>query len=100
MVWSMIAALLRLSGLAWSLGDPGTGPQAVLGLAAVAVAGLAVLFVSRSSAARCAGGSAPTLVRALSLCRRASRAAHMRLRDPGAAGRPRPRAPSAAVTAA
>ncbi|MBC6459814.1 hypothetical protein HKK72_18260 [Actinomadura sp. HBU206391] len=96
----MIAALLRLSGLAWSLTDPVTAPHTVLGLAAIAVTGLVVLLASRSAAARRAGGSAPTLVRALSLRRRASRTGRMRLRDPGAAGRPRPRAPSAAATAA
>ncbi|MFB6723102.1 DUF6412 domain-containing protein [Kribbella sp. NPDC056345] len=50
---------------------------------------LAVLVVARSSAPT----PAPLLARAASVRDRAERTAFLRLRDPDAAGRPRPRAP-------
>ncbi|MCE7002710.1 DUF6412 domain-containing protein [Kibdelosporangium philippinense] len=44
--------------------------------------------------------AAPARVRAISLRERARQSVFLRLRDPDAAGRPRPRAPGAALAAA
>lgn len=95
-----IAATLWLSGVLWSLWDTGTNPAALLGVAAVAVTGLAVLTITRAlTVRRPGGGTGPVTARATALRRRAHGMRLPRLRDPDAAGRPRPRAPSAALAA-
>jgi hypothetical protein len=84
--------LLRYGGVAWLLGllllhaDPGS---ALVGVAA-AVAGALLLRLLRVVPAGAAGTLPGPVLRALS----ASTATHPQ-RDPDAAGRPRPRAPSA-----
>jgi hypothetical protein len=77
-------------------GDPGllvdAGLLAVVAVAVVAVVAFAALLArqtARPVAALHAGG------RAVGVRHRAMRAAYLRQRDPDAAGRPRPRAPSA-----
>ena len=91
MRWSLGSAL---AGLGVLIGQRPDARTAVLAFAAIALVALAALAV-RSAAAACAGAAAPALVRGRSLRRQAARTAYLRLRDPAAPGRPRPRAPSA-----
>jgi uncharacterized protein DUF6412 len=70
-----------------------------LDLAAVLTAGLAALAVTVALHVRLPA-TAPVHVWAVSLRDRARHTAFLRLRDPDAAGRTRPRAPSAAHAAA
>jgi hypothetical protein len=100
MLWPLITALLRVFDLAGIIADVVSGPEAVLALTAVAVAGLTLLVVRRTLTARHDGDSSPVQAQALSLRRRASRATYVRLRDPDAAGNPRPRAPAMVAVAA
>ncbi|HEY0473548.1 MAG TPA: DUF6412 domain-containing protein [Kribbella sp.] len=77
----------------WTLAMPALGPDS--GLLAVAVlTAAAVLFalvlLSQASTAR---PTSPLLARATALRERSRQAAYLPLRDPDAAGRPRPRAP-------
>ncbi|ALG11229.1 DUF6412 domain-containing protein [Kibdelosporangium phytohabitans] len=67
-------------------------------LATALTAGMALLLTIR--VALPAPTSAPAGVRAVSLRERARRSVCLRLRDPDASGRPRPRAPGAAPAAA
>jgi len=74
-------------------------PAGVVGIATVAVAGvLLTLLVSQTIDADPLRST--VRVRAIALRERARHSAHLRLRDPDAPGRTRPRAPGAAVTAA
>jgi hypothetical protein len=78
----------------FALALPALGPES--GLLAVAVltaaaALFAVLLVSRAAASR--PTAAPLLARATALRESTRKAAFLPLRDPDAAGRPRPRAP-------
>ncbi|QNE17366.1 hypothetical protein F1D05_04825 [Kribbella qitaiheensis] len=83
----------------WTPAMPALGPTVNIytgGLLAVAVltaaaALFAVLLVSRAAASRPA--TAPLLARATALRESTRKAAFLPLRDPDAAGRPRPRAP-------
>lgn len=70
--------------------------------AMLAAAALAAVFVLLSSVARVSRAAAalPLLRRACALREKSWRAAFTRQRDPDAAGRARPRAPSAAPAAA
>jgi hypothetical protein len=70
--------------------NPLTAALAVAGLAAVAVVVLVQLVP----------GAAPAQVRTVGLRERSRQAAFLRLRDPDAPGRPRPRAPGSRSTAA
>ncbi|WP_112247492.1 DUF6412 domain-containing protein [Kribbella monticola] len=82
-----------LAGI-WTLAIPALGPDSGLLAAAVltaAAALFAVLLVSRAAASR--PTAAPLLARATALRESTRKAAYLPLRDPGAAGRPRPRAP-------
>ncbi len=69
-------------------------------LALATIAGLLALGVRTAIAARRQHTPSATGVRAIALRSRARRSVFLRLRDPDAAGRPRPRAPSTAVAAA
>jgi Family of unknown function (DUF6412) len=87
-----VAALIA----GWHAADALTPSAVLLAAAALAVAGLVALACRRP---------APHLVPdtpagSRALRERAQRATFIRLRDPGAAGRPRPRAPSALTGAA
>ncbi|ONI86499.1 hypothetical protein ALI144C_11385 [Actinosynnema sp. ALI-1.44] len=66
-------------------------------LATALTAGIALLLTIRVLPAPTGG---PAGIRAVSLRERARRSVFLRLRDPDAAGRPRPRAPGAARAAA
>lgn len=100
MLWPLITAMSRVLGVAGGLTDAFSGPGTVLVLTAAAVAGLGLLLVRRALTARHGDDPSSVHLRALTFRRRTSRAVYVRLRDPGAAGRPRPRAPSAVPSAA
>jgi Family of unknown function (DUF6412) len=85
----------------WQLsGHPQMASAGVLAMAALALAGalLAVLAHTRLPGSAVTAG--PLLRRAVALRRKSWGAAFQRQRDPDAAGRARPRAPSAAPAAA
>jgi hypothetical protein len=86
-----LAGLLSLGGLAAAVASP----RDLLALTAMVLVGLALTLLAYRAGGPC------TVVpgRAVSLRQRARGAAFQRLRDPDAAGRPRPRAPSAAPAA-
>jgi Family of unknown function (DUF6412) len=103
-----VAALLRVLGIAsvelaacWQLTGhvPAGSAGPLLAFAAVALAGAAIVLLTRSGwlPALSAG---PLLRRASALRRKSWGAAFQRQLDPDAAGRARPRAPSAAPAAA
>jgi Family of unknown function (DUF6412) len=96
----VITVMLRLLGLAWLFTGGATGSPAVLGLAALTVTVLVAVALRRSPAVPRDGPSSPVRVRTLALRRHASRTAFLRLRDPDAAGRSRPRAPGVVAVAA
>ena len=80
----------------WNAADALTPSAVLLAAAALAVAGLVVLAARRPAAS-----VAPDVLAGhASLRERAGRPAFIRSRDPDAAGRPRPRAPSAPARAA
>ncbi len=89
MRWSLGSAL---AGLGVLIGQRPDARTAVLAFAAIALITLAALAVR--AAAACSDPAAPPQVRARTLRRQAARTAYLRLRDPAAPGRPRPRAPS------
>lgn len=82
------------------LAAPTAGMAGSLSLAAVLTAGLAALALTCVLVVRLEPAAAPARVRAIALRVRAWHAGFLRLRDPGAPGRARPRAPSAPVTVA
>ncbi len=101
--------LIVLAGLLRDLAQFATGPSGLMGptataLAATVLAGamlaaVLALFTSVAGVSRTAA-ALPLLRRARALREKSWRAAFLRQRDPDAAGRTRPRAPSAAQAAA
>jgi hypothetical protein len=82
----------------WNAADTLTPSAVLLAAAALAVTGLVILILAaRHLAVHLAPEARASSV---ALRERASRAVFIRLRDPDAAGRPRPRAPSAHARAA
>ena len=78
-----------------------SSPTALVAFASIAAASLlVVLLVGSAHRGEFAVWSAPVRSRATALRRRARRAESIRLRDPGAPGRSRPRAPGSRSTAA
>ena len=76
-------------------------PAALVAFASLAAASLlVVLLVGSTQRSELAQWSVPVRSRATALRRRARRAESIRLRDPGAPGRSRPRAPGFRSTAA
>ncbi|KAA2261330.1 hypothetical protein F0L68_17975 [Solihabitans fulvus] len=91
----LIVALLFPA--AFGLSVVGASPSALLAAAtALTVAVAALVLITRPSD----DSTAPAGVRAIALRERAHRTAFLRLRDPDAAGRPRPRAPGRGYSAA
>jgi hypothetical protein len=74
-----------------------TGP---LALAAALTASVALVLLVCAVHAHLDPTAAPALVRTIALRERARQSAFLRLRDPNASGRARPRAPSACSAAA
>jgi hypothetical protein len=78
-----------------------TSPTALVAFASIAAASLLVVVLAGSThRGELALFSAPARSRVTALRRRARRAESIRLRDPGAPGRSRPRAPGSRSTAA
>jgi uncharacterized protein DUF6412 len=78
-----------------------TSPTALVAFASLAAASLlVVLLVGSTQRSELALWSVPARSRVTALRRRARRAESIRLRDPGAPGRSRPRAPGFRSTAA
>jgi hypothetical protein len=101
MIRLALASAAAQLGVCWQLaGHPPTASAGVLALASVALAGalLAVLAYARLPGSALTSG--PQLRRAIALRRKSWGAIFQRQRDPDAAGRARPRAPSAAPAAA
>lgn len=101
---AMLAGLLRdlIPSPLLAAGPSGLTALALGGAAVLAGAMLAsvlALLISVASLSRTTA-ALPMLRRASALREKSWRAAFQRQRDPGAAGRPRPRAPSAAPAAA
>jgi hypothetical protein len=90
----MLISLLAVGGHAVA------GPQGMAAVAATLVAGLLVVAAALATRAAALTLAAPVVSRSLALREKAWCAAFLRQRDPDAAGRPRPRAPSAASAAA
>jgi Family of unknown function (DUF6412) len=106
-VLAMLAGLLRaVTHLAGALPSPSVawGSAALTALATAALAGamLAVVLALLASVARLSRTAAaiPMIRRTSAMREKSWRASFLRQRDPDAAGRPRPRAPSAAPAAA
>lgn len=96
--------LAVLAGLLHDIAQLAVSPSGLTALAAAVLAGAmftAVLALLTSVAGRSGATAAlPMLRRASALREKSWRAAFLRQRDPDAAGRARPRAPSAAPAAA
>jgi hypothetical protein len=80
----------------WNAADALTPSAVLLAAAALAVAGLVILAARRPAV----GVATDAPAGSGSLRERAGRTIFIRLRDPNAAGRPRPRAPAALAGAA
>ncbi|GLY91653.1 DUF6412 domain-containing protein [Actinoallomurus iriomotensis] len=89
-----VAVAVLVAG--WDVADALTPSGVLLAAAALAVAGLVLLAARRPAVRLAAEGAGPSLA----MRSRARRTAIVRLCDPNAAGRPRPRAPSARTRAA
>ncbi len=100
--------LAMLAGLLRDLTQLAVSPSALTALTAVAATILAgamlvavvALLTSVAGVSRSAAAALPLVRRARALREKSWRAAFLRQRDPDAAGRTRPRAPSAAPAAA
>jgi len=96
--------LAMLAGLLRDLAQLTVSPSGLTALATAVLAGamfaaVLALLISVASPSRTTA-ALPMIRRASALREKSWRAAFLRQRDPGAAGRPRPRAPSAAPAAA
>ncbi len=92
---------LGVPGLAVpGLALPGTASSGLLVLAAIALTGLLVALLAHSARVAAAVTAIPQDRRARALREKSWRAGFLPQRDPDAAGRARPRAPTAALAAA
>lgn len=89
--------LAALTASVAALPADASGP---LAFAAALAAGLVILVAVSDTGLRLNPGTASAWARTLSLRDRAERTVYLSLRDPDARGRTRPRAPTAAATAA
>jgi hypothetical protein len=97
---TLAIAVAQLAAWWLLVGHPPATPAGALAVAAVALVGTLLAVVAH---ARLTGSTLPTgplLRRAIALRRKSWSAVFQRQRDPDAAGRARPRAPSAAPAAA
>jgi Family of unknown function (DUF6412) len=104
MVALLVGALTQLAGF-WQAGTlvaPWASPSAsgLMALAAVALTGMLVAFMAHGGRIAAAVTARPLTGRAAALREKSWSAAFQRQRDPDAAGRARPRAPSAVPAAA
>jgi hypothetical protein len=103
-------AVVLLTGLAGLIGQLAgywlvashalTTPSGLLALAAIALAGMLIALIARNASVTAALSTLPLTRRAAELREKSWLARFQRQLDPDAAGRPRPRAPSAVPAAA
>jgi hypothetical protein len=101
MVAWLVGAVTPLISYWLPAGHAATSPSAsgLMALAAVALTGMLVAFLAHGARIAAAVTARP-LIRAATLCEKSWSAAFQRQLNPDAAGRARPRAPSAAPAAA
>lgn len=95
-LWTSLVSLLAGP---WPSGS-GLSGATVTALAVTILVGALVVCLAHAPTIGRISAAAPLLGRASALRAKSRRAAFLRQRDPDAAGRPRPRAPSAAPAAA
>jgi len=101
MIRCTLAVAMAPLATCWQLaGHPAMTPTAVLALAAVVLAGILLAVLAQSRLRGSAITAGPLRRRAVALRRKSWGAAFQCQRDPDAAGRARPRAPSTAPAAA
>lgn len=100
MIRVVFAVAVAQAGAWWQLAQHAATPSGVLVLAAVTLAAGVVAVLSQTRWPAGAITLGPLLRRAVALRRKSWGAAFQRQRDPDAAGRARPRAPTAAPAAA
>ncbi len=101
MLLTALAGLIGQFAGYWHLASHAlTTPSGLLALAAVALTGLLVALVARTASITAALSTLPLTRRAAALREKSWLARFQRQLDPDAAGRPRPRAPSAVPAAA
>jgi hypothetical protein len=97
---ALVAAGTQLAGW-WHLpSQAAVMPSGLLALAAIALTGMLVALIARNASSTAALTTLPLTSRATALREKAWLARFQRQLDPDAAGRPRPRAPSAVPAAA
>jgi hypothetical protein len=102
MVAWLVGAITPLISYGLPAGHAATTPSAsgLMALAAVALTGMLAAFLAHSARIAAAVTARPLTGRAAALREKSWAAAFQRQLNPDAAGRPRPRAPSAAPAAA
>ena len=100
MVASLVGVLTQLVGYGQVPSHAGPSASGLIALAAIALTGMIVGFLAHGARIAAAVTARPLTGRAAALREKSWSAAFQRQRDPDAAGRPRPRAPSAVPAAA
>ena len=95
----LVAELAQLGGYLHA-GYGIAGPRDLMAVAAIALAGLVLAFLAHGARLASAMSASPLTGRSAALSEKSRGARFQRQRDPDAAGRPRPRAPSAVPAAA
>ena len=102
MVALLVGVLTQLAGY-WQAGShiaTSASASGLMALAAIALTGMLVAFLAHGARIAAAVTARPLTGRATALREKSWSAVFQRLRDPDAAGRTRPRAPSAVPAAA
>lgn len=99
MLASLGGVLTQLAGYGHLAGDLLLTPAGLMTLAAAALAGVLADFLTRRARIAATATAVPLTSRAAALRASSRRVAFLRQRDPDAAGRARPRAPSAGPAA-
>ena len=100
MVASLVGVLTQLVGYGQVHSHAAPSASGLMALAAIALAGMLVAILAHGARIAAAVTARPLTGRAAALREKSWSAAFQRQRDPDAAGRPRPRAPSAVPAAA
>ncbi len=98
MAW-LVATLTQLAGYWQEASHAVTSPSGLMALGAVVLTGMLVAFIAHGARITAAVTARPLTGRAVALREKSWSAAFQRQRDPDAAGRARPRAPSAVPAA-
>ncbi len=100
MLASLVGVLTQLVGYGQVHNHAAPLASGLMALAAIALAGMLVAILAHGARIAAAVTARPLTGRAAALREKSWSAAFQRQRDPDAAGRPRPRAPSAVPAAA